>query len=190
MIHGARLWIPFAVFHVMFGLVVFNVTRFYYINDNVKVSAEPTSTRQPTMIQDKGVSDIIQYLNSSNTTPTAIKNPAELSRQADQAFNDKQFSNALAYYEQLLALDPNNVGTYNNLGITLHYLGRSTEALEKLNKGAAIDPTFQRIWLTLGFVNSQTGNIKEARTTLSTAVQMDAENEVGQSAKQMLENLP
>jgi Flp pilus assembly protein TadD len=82
------------------------------------------------------------------------------------------------------------VDTYNNLGITLHYLGRSAEALRWLNEGIAKDPTYQRIWLTLGFVNSELGDTGQARIALTKAVQMGADNEIGQSAVRMLENLP
>jgi Flp pilus assembly protein TadD len=83
-----------------------------------------------------------------------------------------------------------NVNTYNNLGITLFYLGRSDDALRRLNEGIALDPSYQRIWLTLGFVNGQLGNFREARTALNRAVGMGADNEIGQSAMQMLDGLP
>jgi len=53
-----------------------------------------------------------------------------------------------------------------------------------------VDPTYQRIWLTLGFVNSQMGNTAEARTALGTAVQLGADTDVGKSAAKMLADLP
>ena len=92
-------------------------------------------------------------------------------------------------YEKLLALDPDNVDTLNNLGLTLHYVGRSDEARQRLNEGAALDPTYQRIWLTLGFVNSTLGNVADARAALNTAVGMDPDNDVGKSASRMLKEL-
>jgi hypothetical protein len=52
-----------------------------------------------------------------------------------------------------------------------------------------VDPSYQRIWLTLGFVNSQVGNTGKAREALTTAAQMGADTEVGQSATQMLQDL-
>ena len=64
------------------------------------------------------------------------------------------------------------------------------KALGKLNEGVGVDPTSQRIWLTLGFVNSQLGNTEQAHTALTTAVKINADNEIGQSAVKMLENLP
>ncbi len=38
--------------------------------------------------------------------------------------------------------------------------------------GLAVDPTHQRIWLTLGFVSSQLGNTEQARTALTTAIEL------------------
>jgi Flp pilus assembly protein TadD len=54
----------------------------------------------------------------------------------------------------------------------------------------AVDPTHQRIWLTLGFVYSRVGNTENARTALTTAAKIDADNEIGKSAVKMIENLP
>jgi len=93
-------------------------------------------------------------------------------------------------YEQLLAFSPNDAEIYNNLGLTLHYLGRSTEALGRLNEGIAVDPEHQRIWLTLGYVNSQLGNIEQARAALTTAAQVGTDESIRQSAMRMLEGLP
>ncbi|MDH3751165.1 MAG: hypothetical protein OEU40_11265, partial [Gammaproteobacteria bacterium] len=75
-------------------------------------------------------------------------------------------------------------------GLTLHYLGRSTEALRRLNDGIAVDRSNQRIWLTLGYVNSELGNTEEARTALTTATQIGSDESIRQSALNMLENLP
>ena len=97
---------------------------------------------------------------------------------------------AASLYGQLLLIDPSNVDTHNNLGITLHYLGRSAEALDRLNEGALLDPGYQRIWLTLGFVNQQVGNIEEARAALTTAAEMGTDSAVGKSAERMLGELP
>ena len=120
----------------------------------------------------------------------AIRDPNEISRQAGAFFTNKQYDRAADLYEQLLVIRPNDAETYNNLGITLHYLGRSTEALRRLNDGVAVDPGHQRIWLTLGFVNSQLGNTEQARTALTTAAQTGSDDSIRQSAMRMLDELP
>ena len=179
------------VFQVVFGLAIFTITRQYYIHNSDNVSAEPTMKGEPSIARPDRIteSNPAQFGLPRSSQPP-IEDAALISRQAEEAFANNQYSRAAELYEQLLALSPNNVTAYNNLGITLHYLGRSAEALRKLNEGVAVDPTYQRIWLTLGFVNSQLGDTEQARTALTSAAQMGADNEVGQSALKMLEDLP
>ena len=93
-------------------------------------------------------------------------------------------------YEQLLVFSPNDAEIYNNLGLTLYYLGRSDEALRRLNAGVAVDPEHQRIWLTLGYVNGQLGNTEQARTALTNAAQRGGNESVRESAMKMLAELP
>jgi tetratricopeptide (TPR) repeat protein len=184
-------WVYLLIFQIAFGLTVFGVTREYYAGDSetnsipaasasrtTTVAAEPASTFTPEMI------DTLVTLQPDMT------NPVEISRLADQYFANKQYDKAAEWYKKLLEFGPDNVDTLNNLGLTLHYLGRPEEALVRLNQGAMIDPTHQRVWLTLGFVNSDMGDVEAARTALSTAVRINPDNSVGQSASGMLARLP
>ncbi|MCP4878511.1 MAG: tetratricopeptide repeat protein [Gammaproteobacteria bacterium] len=191
MIQNLKSWIPITLFQIVFGLAIFTMTRHYYLQNSDKLVDKTTEINQPAFVWPDGITDTSPaQLNSSTFSQSTIENPAEVSRQANEYFTQKQYDKAADSYERLLALGPNNVETYNNLGITLHYLGRSSEALHRLNEGVAIDSTHQRIWLTLGFVYSQVGNIEDARIALTTAAQMDVDNQIGKSAKKMLENLP
>ena len=178
------------VFQFVFGLAIFTITRQYYIHNSDNVSADPTRIGEPSIARSDRITETnpAQFGLPGSSQPI-LEDAALISRQAEEAFANEQYNKAAELYEQLLALSPNNVTAYNNLGITLHYLGRSAEALRKLNEGVAVDPTYQRIWLTLGFVNSQLGDTEQARTALTSAAQMGADNEVGQSALKMLENL-
>ena len=172
-------------------MAVFAITRQYYMPESGDLSSAPTTQVQPSYIWPGSIAETnpVQAVPSPSSQPM-ITDPVELSRQADEFFSLKQYFRAAELYEQLLAFGPNNADTHNNLGITLHYLGRSTEALRWLNQGVAVDPTHQRSWLTLGFVNSEVGNTEQARIALANAVRMGADNDVGKSAARMLEDLP
>ena len=186
-----KFWIPMTLFQVVFGLTIFTITRQYYIQDSDNVSDNTTEIIQPAFVWPDSITETNPaQLNSSIFSQSIIENPAEISRQANEYFTKKQYDKATELYERLLVLAPNNVDTYNNLGITLHYLGRSSEALHWLNEGVAVDQTHQRTWLTLGFVYSQVGDTENARSALATAAKIDADNEIGKSAVKMLENLP
>jgi tetratricopeptide (TPR) repeat protein len=190
MLNSAKFWVSMTVFQLVYGLVVFAVTREYYL-DSYRVSSSPAALGVPLAAwPELGSQSSLAPLGSPPANFPASDDPVEISRQADEYFANRQYDKAAEQYERLLEVDPANVGTYNNLGITLHYLGRSAEALERLNHAVALDPMHQRSWLTLGFVNGQLGNIEQARTALTKASELGADEEVRQSALQMLRDLP
>ncbi len=178
------------VFQVFFGLAVFALTRQYYIQDTHRASASPTAMGQAAISEaaSSTESDLTQLI-SSFPGEQALDDPAAILRSADEFFASQQYGRAAQLYEQLLAIEPDDANTYNSLGITLHYLGRSSEALRILNEGVKVDPAYQRTWLTLGFVNSQLGYIEQAHSALTTATQLGTDTEVGQAAAQMLREL-
>lgn len=187
----ARFWISVAIFQVVFGLAVFAMTRnYYYAPDAVTVSSEVAPKRGSVPLWPGTVAGT-ELLPPGPTTPTEPMgtDPVQISRQADEFFSSAQYDKAAALYQQLLTFDAKNVETYNNLGLTLHYVGRSREAVQKLNEGLALNPTHQRSWLTLGFINSQLGNTEQARTALTNASQIGTDEEIRQSARTMLESL-
>ena len=191
MIRSTKFWITMSVFQVAFGLAVFAITRQYYIHDQDQVSANASAMAQPTPEWPERDSESeLEQLISSYPGQQTIEDPAMVLRRADEFYTNGQYDKAADLYQQLLASGSWDVNTYNNLGITLYNLGRSDEAIRILNEGVAVDSSYQRIWLTLGYVNSQVGNTGQARLALTTAVQMGADSEVGRSATEMLGNLP
>jgi tetratricopeptide (TPR) repeat protein len=102
---------------------------------------------------------------------------------------DKQYTQAAAIYEQLLAYSPNGAEIHNNLGLTLHYLGKSDQALGILEEGVAIDPDNQRIWLTIGYVSRELGKTAQAREALTNAIEGGVDDSIRNSAQQMLDAL-
>jgi tetratricopeptide (TPR) repeat protein len=191
MTRDTRFWTKMAVFQVLFGLAVFAITRDYYEQDVDIVSGHASIVNSAAPVWPNSITESnIARLSSSALPEPALQNPADISRRADEFFSNKQYDRAAELYEQLLPFGENSAEIHNNLGLTLHYLGRSTEALGRLNEGVAIEPNNQRIWLTLGYVNSQLGNTEQARTALTTATQIGNDESIRQSAMTMLENLP
>ena len=115
--------------------------------------------------------------------------PEILARLGDSYFVEKNYERAIELYERTLKLNPEDVDSYNDLGLSLHYTGQSNQAVEILKTGAAKAPTFQRIHLTLGFIQMQRGDKKAAITALKKAVELKPDNTVGLEAKRMLGEL-
>jgi len=191
MSRNTKFWAVMAVFQVLFGLAVFAITRDYYVQETNAVAGHPPMIDQASSAWPQGITETdMARLAPGVFTEATPQDPAQLSRQADEFFANRQYQQAANAYQQLLAFDPKKVEVHNNLGLTLHYLGRSEEALRWLNEGVAIDPQNQRIWLTLGYVNGQLGNTEQARKALTTATETGTDESIRRSAMQMLEGLP
>jgi tetratricopeptide (TPR) repeat protein len=187
----AKFWISMAAFQLLFGLAVFAFTRDYYRYDVGAVSSQPSTVQQPAPTWTGGITAAdIERLGLPTSNDLLMQDPAEISRQANDYFASNQYDRAVVMYERLLEFSPNDGEIYNNLGLTLHYLGKSAEALQRLDEGVAVDPENQRIWLTLGYVNSQVGNTEQARVALTNATRIGTNESIRQSAQKMLEALP
>lgn len=200
--HSMKFWLSMGAFQVVFGLAVFGLTREYYLSATPMASAPaqpglnwPTAgqtlssgllTGQGVPSQNMGIANTVGATSDLNV----LQDPVEISRQANDMFAQQDYASAAKLYARLLEFDPENTSTYNNLGLTLHYIGRSDEALKILEEGSIIDPFDQRLLLTLGFVSTQLGDTEKARSALKSAVALGADTQVGQSATKMLDELP
>jgi len=191
---NTKFWILLCVFQVAFGLAVFALTRDHYIHATADLpgnKAGPATFDRSSPVFPEGITETdVALLSSSVAARVDSQDPVQILRQADELFGEKQYDRAADLYARLLEFNPNDANIYNNLGLTLHYLGRSAEALRTLNEGVARDATNQRIWLTLGFVSSQLGNTEQARAALTTAAQIGSDESIRRSALSMLEELP
>jgi tetratricopeptide (TPR) repeat protein len=190
MLRDFKFWVAMAVFQAFFGFAVFAITRDYYQPKQPSVRAHP-ATINPSASTWQGINENdISRLAPDVLGDSAAQSPARISRQAEEFFSQRQYAQAANAYKQLLEFDSQNSEVYNNLGLTLHYIGRSEEALSYLNEGVTIDPSNQRIWLTLGYVNSQLGNTEQARSALDKATSTGDNESIRQSALRMLDDLP
>jgi tetratricopeptide (TPR) repeat protein len=188
---SAKLIVPIIVLQIAYGLAVFALTRAYY-----KGTAETPAAAQ-SMAGDASLSppnlnpsDTLGSLQPFSTSPAqGSASLAHLTNQADDAFEKQQYAQAASLYAQALALSPKDAELYNEVGIALHYAGRSAEAVDKLKQGVAISPGHQRIWLTLGFVQARSGAAAEGRSALQKAAEMDPNSPIGQEAKRLLSQL-
>jgi len=106
---------------------------------------------------------------------------------ADTYFTMKRFDDAVKYYNKLLTLTPDDVDVYNDLGLSLHYLGKSAEGLKSLDDGIKKNPYNQRIWLTKGFVLAYgVGDLTKAAEAWKKARALDPKSGVGKAADNYL----
>ena len=179
-------WLIVAAIQLFYGFAVFALTRDYYQRQLPVARAGAQSPHAP-----PAVARPVSPTGSPSAIPESVvqKDPVLLAQVGDERFRQRLYPDAIRIYRQVLELNPNDVDTYNDLGLALHYSGDSGQALQVLKQGLEKEPGFQRIWLTLGFVQTHTNERSEAGLTLQEAIKLDPESEVGQEAKRMLESL-
>jgi len=183
-------WLQTLALLLISGVIVFAVTRQLYIGGVQTDSATSSQTEAPSAMPRDGQFVVdTAMLESLLSLDSQQKDPETMSLLANDYFANRQYEEAADLYRQLSALDPGNVDIQNNLGLTLHYINKSEEALAVLTKGSALDPGNQRIWLTLGYVNNALGNHDAAKSSLETAERLDPDSDVGKSASKMLSEL-
>jgi Flp pilus assembly protein TadD len=191
MARNKRFWTLLVLFQVFFGLAVFAFTREHYRQDTQTVASHPQVANPSTSSWSQGITATdISRLSSPGLVESTPTDPTEIYRRAEQFFANRQYRQAAELYEQLLTFSPNDAEIQNNLGLTLFYAGRTDEALRALNEGVAANPEHQRIWLTLGYVNSQLGNTDKAREALTRATQTGGDASIREAAMEMLAELP
>ncbi|MEJ2609993.1 MAG: tetratricopeptide repeat protein [Candidatus Thiodiazotropha sp.] len=185
-------WIVILIGEITYGLMVYAITRGYYEQRPVvALSASEDGTQVSPLPASNPLGDTL--LQNSGPMPTAedltTDDPALIAQLADNYFTQKEYEEAIKLYERVLKINPNDVESYNDLGLALFYTAQPERAVDILQTGIQKDPEFQRIRLTLGFVQSQTGDKESAAAALSKAIALGPDNGVGKEAKRMLEAL-
>jgi tetratricopeptide (TPR) repeat protein len=166
----------------IFGIGVFALTRSKFKSEKPVVDrTERTLTHGP--IVDSGT---IQNILPLEQLDVDSKDPVALASLGDRYFEGKNFQQATEIYKKVLELNPNDVDTYNDLGLAQHYSGKTENAIETLTKGTEVVPSYQRIWLSLGFVYASTGREFEAKPALKKAVELGPDTTIGKEAQRIL----
>jgi predicted Zn-dependent protease len=181
-------WLIVALIQVFYGFAVFALTRDYYQRHPLVTAPAPVPAGHGGTPWPAAKAPPAVPTDSAIPESVLEKDPILLAQAGDDRLAARQYGEAIRYYRQALQLKPDDVDIHNGLGLALHYSGNSVEAVRILTQGSSKDPSFQRIWLTLGFVQLQTDR-DAASLALKKAVELGADNPVGQEAKRMLGQL-
>ena len=184
-------WLVAVAFLFFYGFAVFALTRDYYLRHPPRLVAAAPRTAPNTVESDLGgrMRQALQDTEATIPAEMLAKDPALLAQEADRLFGAGRYPEAVNLYRRLLELNADDINARNDLGLALYYAGKSGEALQVLRDGTARAPDFQRIWLSLGFVASQSGDTEVARAALTKARELGPDNDIGAEAARLLNSL-
>jgi Flp pilus assembly protein TadD len=116
--------------------------------------------------------------------PMAIKQTAQPEAkkiQTAQAYNDRgvtlaeqgKFAEAIAAFNQAIAIYPTFENAHNNLGLALSSQNQFAEAEAAFKEALAINPQNEETYNNLGIALGSQGNFTEAVTVFNTAIQIN-----------------
>ncbi len=173
-----KKWVIIAILIIVAGIIIIGLTRSERGQERPAGRSMPSGPIVDTGINKTGLTDRTKELPET---------PEALAALGDKYFEANRFEEAINIYKKALKLDPDDADTYNDLGLALHYTGKTAEAVEALKKGTETGPSFQRAWLSLGFVFAAAGRNEEARPALKKAIELDPDSTPGLEAKRILE---
>jgi tetratricopeptide (TPR) repeat protein len=140
-------------------------------------------TDQQEAVQPKG-----PMLGSEQTIDRSAlpDDPKQLATLGDSYFEKQQFGQAAIVYEKTIELAPDDFDTYNDLGLAYLYTNRPEKAIENLRRGTEVNPSYQRVWLSLGFALMSLERHEEAKPALEKAIELGPDSTVGKEAMRML----
>lgn len=188
-------WVVLVILLAFYGFAVFAVTRDYYLRNPPQAQLRATATGEPiAAAQDAALQQRMRRAVGGEAPELEIDinstDASALGDAADGLFVARRFEQAIPVYRRVLELEPGDAETHNDLGLALHYVARSADGIDVLQRGAALAPEFQRIWLSLGFVAMQTGDAALAQDALARAQALDPKTEVGAEASRLLGLIP
>ena len=102
-------WALMSAFQIIFGLVVFIVTRNVYLDDSFGSGNRPSDIAPISSVENRQSLDINPaMLRSLMDLEPDSADPAAISMLANEYFEDGRYAEAAEFYEQLLAFGPSN----------------------------------------------------------------------------------
>jgi tetratricopeptide (TPR) repeat protein len=130
-------------------------------------SAAPAGAAMPPQGLPEGHPPIDNAAIVKQLEDVAAQNPGDVGirlKLANYLYDQKNYSQAIEWYQRALELDPKDVNSRTDLGTAYFYTGRPQDALREYNKALALDPKHEQTLLNTIVVNLEgTHNLAAAQ---------------------------
>jgi TPR repeat protein len=126
-----------------------------------------------------------QFQEEAERNPKDPEIPLKL---ANFLYDQRQYPQAIEWYQKSLALNPKNVNARTDMGTAYFYIGQTERALKEYGQSLAIDPEHKPTLVNLIVVNLEgTHDIAAAQRAWDRLHNLDPTNPALQSLKQKLD---
>lgn len=105
-------------------------------------------------------------------------------------FDAERYSDAIAWYESAIKLDPRNPDVSTDLGVAYYYSSQSDRAIQQFEHSLSIDPKHTKTLLNLGIVKAfGKQDLEGAASAWKQVIALAPDSPEGQAARRALEGL-
>jgi len=147
--------IAFGIAGVLFGLIAGWIIGSQQSIARPVPMAAPQASSAPAAAQPRApVLDESQVTALKSVAERDPKNPQPRAQLANLYFDADRYDEAIKWYEEALALAPNDVNVITDLGVCFYYTNRPDQALELFNRSLKLDPKHTKTLLNVGIVRA------------------------------------
>jgi cytochrome c-type biogenesis protein CcmH/NrfG len=185
--------IAFGIAGILFGLIAgWIIGSQYESARRAPLSATPAAAAAPAAAQQQAAppldeAKVTAFRSAAEKEP---KNAAPRAQLGDLYFNSERFDDSIKWYEQALALAPNDVRVNSQLAMAYYYTNQTDRALQQLERATKVDPKHAETWLNLGFVRAfGKQDLSGAEQAWQQVIKLAPDAPEGQAAKRAIDSL-
>jgi cytochrome c-type biogenesis protein CcmH/NrfG len=185
--------IAFGIAGILFGLIAgWIIGSQYESARRAPLSATPAAAAAPAAAQQPAAppldeAKVTAFRSAAEKEP---KNAAPRTQLGDLYFNSERFDDSIKWYEQALALAPNDVRVNSQLAMAYYYTNQTDRALQQLERATKVDPKHAETWLNLGFVRAfGKQDLSGAEQAWQQVIKLAPDAPEGQAAKRAIDSL-
>lgn len=111
------------------------------------------------------------------------KKVEEYYKKGNEAFNNKNYEEAIKLYNKTIDIDENNSSAWYSIATSLGRIGKYKKAIENINRAIDIDPYYSFAWNNKGFYLKALRKFNEAIIAYEKAIEINNNNDIAWSNK-------
>lgn len=183
--------VAFGIAGILFGLIAgwiigsqYESARRQPISTPPAAASAPAATSQAPPLDEAKVT---AFRSAADREP---KNAAPRAQLGDLYFGSERFDDSIKWYEEALALTPDDVRVSSQLAMAYYYTNQTDRAVQQLERTVKMNPKHAEAWLNLGFVRAfGKQDLAGAEQAWQQALKIAPDAPEGQAAKRAIDSL-
>lgn len=183
--------VAFGIAGILFGLIAGWIIGSQYESARRQpISTPPAAASAPAAASQAPPLDEAKVTAFRSAADREPKNAAPRAQLGDLYFGSERFDDSIKWYEEALALTPDDVRVSSQLAMAYYYTNQTDRAVQQLERTVKTNPKHAETWLNLGFVRAfGKQDLAGAEQAWQQALKIAPDAPEGQAAKRAIDSL-